>query len=957
MTPVTVDAGARNSYYNATNNGWGGPTTFAYRTTIQQLASDATLQFGDTASRTALAQSFTVGGSGIDVNSVRVALLKVNAPTDNVSLAIYSDTGASLPNASLATADNLYNGANVSTTSSWVEFNFATPVSLSASTKYWIVLQRSGSLDLTNSYRCSVSTASSYADGGRSVNVSGTWNAESSTIDLCFQILTKIPSALYQVTQDTSLHVWRSTDHGASWSEQDSGAAPAVNSATSPFSACDTRSGPYIGTVYFTGSNTLRGRAFNMSTNTWGSEWNAADITTGAATTRSIAVSIDNTFVSASHGSQIVGFVSSADDADIGHAYRATSGWTAAVNGIADFTSASRGQFIAQVCDKAPIGFVHRFYGDIVNGDTSMRSLIMPTPTSGSVIDLDTTGPTSDTVYMYGSYAIYQASGVDTIIAAFADQDQSIQERILTLQATSASVTMAANNNVGTATYPGRHIATARYNGTNYVFVVSAGTSIVYYDSTTAGTWNGPTTFLSSLTVASISTLLPMEGYGLLLSYVDNSDSKVEWVVAPSTGSETGTISSGSLSASGQAISAIVSVVGSLSTGSLSVSGQSISANPRVLGSIAVGSRAVTGQSIAATTGVFATITPQSLAVSGQSMLADPKVLASISSGSLAISGQSILGVETGGGGDTGFVSTGSLAVSGQAISALSGVLSNISSGSLSVSGQTILADPKVLAAISTGSHTVSGQNIDARTGVLAEIATGSRSITGQLISGLFPTVGTINTSSLLVGGQAIAARTGVLASIIAGSHVITGQSISGFVHVSGVIATGSRSVTGQSIAGRTGTNAIIVAGDHVILGQVIEGLYGATGSLSTGSYAISGQSILSTVAFTGIVIPSELLVDGELIEAIYGIIAEIITGELVVFGDPIIGDNGYFIEANLENIINVYGNSRIIRVRGYQEADLSANVSARSLIHRTSNRYNSHVASARQREIKVGNE
>src|SRR5690606_23466841 len=148
---------------------------------------------------------------------------KFGSPTDDVSLAIWSDTGANRPNAVISTADNVYNGANISTTTSWGEFHFNTPVSLTSGTKYWIVLQRSGSVDGSNFYRIDLSTASVYSGGGVSLLNSGVWGAESSTWDMPFQILTETPSALYAVTQSTepALHVWKSTDYGASWTEQD----------------------------------------------------------------------------------------------------------------------------------------------------------------------------------------------------------------------------------------------------------------------------------------------------------------------------------------------------------------------------------------------------------------------------------------------------------------------------------------------------------------------------------------------------------------------------------------------------------------------------------------------------------------------------------------------------------------------------------------------------------------
>jgi hypothetical protein len=339
MAPVTVDAGSRNSYYSAGNVGWSARSAFAYRTAIQNLAGNTTVNMGELSTNIAMAQSFTTVGA-IDVNEIRVAVQRFGTPADNLTCAIYSDTGANKPNASLQAADNVYVGSALSTTSSWLAFQFATPVALSATTKYWIVLERSsGTADGSNYYRPRVSSASSYAGGGTSTSNAGVWGAESATLDYAFQVLTELPSALYTVTQSTTpeLHVWKSTDDGASWTEQDTADNPSVTSATHPFDACDTRSGPYIVTARFTAANTFGVLVFDMSTD----QWDAADFGTTPATDvsneRSIRVSCDNRFTASAPGGVWVAFTDTTDDADISArlATTAAGAWGTQINQFA----------------------------------------------------------------------------------------------------------------------------------------------------------------------------------------------------------------------------------------------------------------------------------------------------------------------------------------------------------------------------------------------------------------------------------------------------------------------------------------------------------------------------------------------------------------------------------------------------------------------------------------------
>jgi hypothetical protein len=566
MAPVTVDATARNSYYSAGNIGWQATSAFAYRTHLQQLAGTTGQSFGNNAISEAVAQSFTPA-SAIDVTSIRVALNKSGTPTDNVSLKIYSDTGANLPNASLGTADNVYNGANVSTTQSWVEFHFATPVSLSASTKYWMVLERSTAVDGSNNYLVRYNSGSVYASNGVSVRNSGTWGAESSTNDMVFQILTETPSALYQLAQDTGgspkLHMWKSTDDGANWSEVDSGNAPAVNVGTAPFDGCDTRTGPYIGVAYFTGATNVRGRAFDMSTDTWGTEWNSGDATNVASQERSIRVYIDNTFTTATHGTQHVSFCNSADDADLFTARRTTSTWAVAT--LLSLTNGEASLVSAVVTDKSPIGFAHRFYYDCTNDDFDMRSLT--TTTQGTQTALDAAAADVETEHASACYQIYQASGVDKIVAAYIDADGSIEERTATLEVTSASVTLGTQHAVGTATTSaGRQLATCSFDGDLYVVASVSGTDIDYYvDAGATGTWSSATNWKTGLTASSISNVLSIEGYGLLVTYTDNGDVKVDWISAPA-GDVTvnGSLATASAAANASTVKLVLS--GSLST-------------------------------------------------------------------------------------------------------------------------------------------------------------------------------------------------------------------------------------------------------------------------------------------------------------------------------------------------------------------------------------------------------
>jgi hypothetical protein len=566
MAAVTIDAGAQNSYYSAGNLGWSARSIFAYRTAIQQLTAATAQNWGNASTSSSIAQSFTPGAN-MDVSDVRVIIDKVLAPTDDVSLAIYSDTGANLPNTAIDTADNVYNGANISTTASWGEFHFNTPVSLTSGTKYWIVLARSGAVDASNYYTMVVNNGSAYAGGGTSILNAGVWGAESGTNDFAFQILTETPSALYAITQSTTpkLHCWKSTDSGASWTEMDSANALTVTNANYPFDACDTRSGPYIGTARFTGANVGRAALFDMSTDLWGADLGGADAMNAGSFERPIRIAIDNTFNTAAPGTQHVTNTSSADDADIIVRRRTTSTWGNVT--LLGVNSTEASLIADSIADKSPIGFLQGFYYDVVNDDFSLRAVA--SGIAATEVDVVTDAADVETEHASAVYQIYQASNVDKIVAAFINADGSIQERTATMEVTSASVTFGTEHAVGTATTTaGRQLSTCEYDGDLYVVVNVSGTGITYYiDAGAAGSWDSGTSHVSGLTNCTLSQVISIPGLGLGIAYTDNGDAKFDWIIAPITDV---TINGSLATATSAAFSALIkpTIQGSLSTGS-----------------------------------------------------------------------------------------------------------------------------------------------------------------------------------------------------------------------------------------------------------------------------------------------------------------------------------------------------------------------------------------------------
>jgi len=127
----------------------------------------------------AVGQSFTTTGA-YSLAAIRLLPVTVNSPTDNLIVTVYSN---SINGTLIGTSDSIA-AANIQGV--WTNFNFASPVSLSASTKYYFQVNRSGARDTNARFWVKGSTTDLYAGDGQFTRDNNTWSAESGSTDLGF---------------------------------------------------------------------------------------------------------------------------------------------------------------------------------------------------------------------------------------------------------------------------------------------------------------------------------------------------------------------------------------------------------------------------------------------------------------------------------------------------------------------------------------------------------------------------------------------------------------------------------------------------------------------------------------------------------------------------------------------------------------------------------------------------
>lgn len=143
---------------------------------------------GAGSSQTRWAQSFKIPTTKT-VDRVKFVTYRNGSPTDDLQISIRSSRDGTI----LASAtDDVSN-----TTAAWITFTFGTPVSLTGGTEYWLQIERTGSLDISNFYRLHRynpdDASGPYEDGNLWVYNGTSWSDNSA--ETAFQILQQAAAA------------------------------------------------------------------------------------------------------------------------------------------------------------------------------------------------------------------------------------------------------------------------------------------------------------------------------------------------------------------------------------------------------------------------------------------------------------------------------------------------------------------------------------------------------------------------------------------------------------------------------------------------------------------------------------------------------------------------------------------------------------------------------------------
>lgn len=181
---------------NSSDYSWRGSTNYDVvanaNSTIEVSNTGTDTQVNETyrssaAAEQGVAEQFTVGSTGYNVNKVSIYLYRVGARSgENYRVAVYTDSSGS-PGTEVVGADFSFDSLPTGS-AAWVDYSL-TSTALSANTSYWVVLLKgSGSSDGSNWIVTRVTESDQYTGGTMSRKSGGSWSAGPSPWDMPFKV-------------------------------------------------------------------------------------------------------------------------------------------------------------------------------------------------------------------------------------------------------------------------------------------------------------------------------------------------------------------------------------------------------------------------------------------------------------------------------------------------------------------------------------------------------------------------------------------------------------------------------------------------------------------------------------------------------------------------------------------------------------------------------------------------
>lgn len=325
---------------------------------------------------------------------------------------------------------------------------------------------------------------------------------------------------LYLVVQDTGatpkVRVLKSTDAGATWTEQDSANNKAVTTATSAYSAC--LAGGVIYVVYGTGANTLTVAKFDTATDLWTTSVPGNPSTTAQRDTYSVRVAVR------SDGDVLVG-VENASSVLVIARYEGAS-W--ASDTMQSGALARPQELVVDSQDIATL-----FWAESTVNDHSLNTLSAANAV-GTAQDIDaTTGSSSSFQIKSLNAEVYDAGGTDTVLCAYIDATNELDGVPVSLENAAPTIGAIAAISATTTTNPvlqgSATTLKSPVNGDLLALWTQTGATVINHNRFTGGAWGSDTNWKTGLSANSFVVQAITHPSGVAVVYHDGTSVMFDW--------------------------------------------------------------------------------------------------------------------------------------------------------------------------------------------------------------------------------------------------------------------------------------------------------------------------------------------------------------------------------------------------------------------------------------------
>lgn len=230
----------------------------------QETENGLTVVLGSTTSAKS-AQSFQTATAG-ELASVDLFLTKIGSPTDSITVGLYSDN-AGEPGTLLASGVTIP-PSRVAGVARYVKSTFVMPYPLTVGSTYWIQAEKLGSGSGTNHYTWLRHSSGPYGSGELK-QFTTVWTG--SLGDAKFKINISI-AGRYQPCVDkinNKVRMFKSTDGGDTWSEQNSANAPTITSTANTRTISAAQQDNLIAVILPETTTFYKVFRFNTSSDLW----------------------------------------------------------------------------------------------------------------------------------------------------------------------------------------------------------------------------------------------------------------------------------------------------------------------------------------------------------------------------------------------------------------------------------------------------------------------------------------------------------------------------------------------------------------------------------------------------------------------------------------------------------------------------------------------------------------